>query len=330
LIELVQTLNDLQAVTEAQQKVIHEMETAKQEASDAMTQITALMTEQEEAETLLLEQQEADEASVAELDQVIAEIRENEEAYADEIERLEAERNDLDLEIADAEAQLAAQQEAERLRKEEEERLRKAEEERKAQEAEAARLKAEEERKAQEAEAERKAQEEAEAARQKAEEEQKAQEAAQQPAQSEENTDTEEPKQEETKQEETKKEETKKENTSSSDVTGATVYAYASQFVGNPYVWGGTSLTNGCDCSGFVMQVYAHFGVSLPHSSASLRSVGRAVSVSDMQVGDIVCYSGHVGIYAGDGLLLSALGAKYGITYNSVHYKTILAVRRIF
>jgi cell wall-associated NlpC family hydrolase len=58
--------------------------------------------------------------------------------------------------------------------------------------------------------------------------------------------------------------------------------------------------------------------------------VGRAVSVSDMQVGDIVCYSGHVGIYAGNGLLLSALGEKYGITYNSVHYKTILAVRRIF
>jgi uncharacterized protein YgiM (DUF1202 family) len=112
--------------------------------------------------------------------------------------------------------------------------------------------------------------------------------------------------------------------------SGSAVLAYAQNFVGNPYKWGGTSLTNGCDCSGFVMSVYAHFGVSLPHSSASMRSVGRGVSVSDMQVGDIVCYSGHVGIYAGNGQLLSALGRKYGITYNSVHYKTILAVRRIF
>ena len=68
------------------------------------------------------------------------------------------------------------------------------------------------------------------------------------------------------------------------------------KFVGNPYVYGGTSLTNGTDCSGFVMSVYAHFGVSLPHSSSALRSVGYGVSTSNMQPGDIVCYSGHVAI----------------------------------
>lgn len=73
---------------------------------------------------------------------------------------------------------------------------------------------------------------------------------------------------------------------------------YAAQFVGNPYVYGGSSLTNGADCSGFVMSVYQAFGISLPHSSSALRSVGYGVSLDAIQPGDIVCYSGHVGIYA--------------------------------
>ena len=109
---------------------------------------------------------------------------------------------------------------------------------------------------------------------------------------------------------------------------GSSILDYAAQYVGNPYVWGGTSLTGGADCSGFVKSVLAHFGIDVPHSSASIRNCGRQVSESEMQPGDIVCYSGHVGIYAGDGRLLSALGKKYGITYNSVHYKNILSVRR--
>ncbi len=112
--------------------------------------------------------------------------------------------------------------------------------------------------------------------------------------------------------------------------TGQSVANYACQFVGNPYVWGGTSLTNGCDCSGFVMSVYANFGVSLPHSSSALRSVGTGVSVSDMMPGDIVCYSGHCGIYIGGGTIVNAIGSAYGIGYSSVYKKTILAVRRIF
>ena len=109
---------------------------------------------------------------------------------------------------------------------------------------------------------------------------------------------------------------------------GGSILSYASQFVGNPYVWGGTSLTGGADCSGFVKSVLAHFGISVPHSSGAIRGCGQSVSVSDMRPGDVVCYSGHVGIYAGNGQLLSALGKKYGITYNSVHYKKILSVRR--
>ena len=111
---------------------------------------------------------------------------------------------------------------------------------------------------------------------------------------------------------------------------GSAVVSYGSQFVGNPYVYGGTSLTNGTDCSGFVMSVYSAFGVSLPHSSSALRSVGYGVSYDEMQPGDIVCYSGHVGIYAGNGQLLHASTYRTGITYSNVNYKNILAIRRIF
>ncbi|SDI25663.1 Cell wall-associated hydrolase, NlpC family [Pseudobutyrivibrio sp. 49] len=111
---------------------------------------------------------------------------------------------------------------------------------------------------------------------------------------------------------------------------GGSVVNYGSQFVGNPYVYGGSSLTNGTDCSGFVMSCYSAFGVSLPHSSSSMRSVGYGVSYDDMQPGDIVCYSGHVGIYAGNGTLLHASNKRTGITYSNVNYKKILAIRRIF
>jgi cell wall-associated NlpC family hydrolase len=113
--------------------------------------------------------------------------------------------------------------------------------------------------------------------------------------------------------------------------TGEDVADFAVQFVGNPYKYGGSSLTNGADCSGFVMAVYKEFGVSLPHSSRSLRSSGYAVDEDDMQPGDIICYSGHVAIYIGGGKIVHASTKKTGIKISSdVHYKKILAVRRIF
>lgn len=111
---------------------------------------------------------------------------------------------------------------------------------------------------------------------------------------------------------------------------GSAVVSYASQFVGNPYVYGGSSLTNGTDCSGFVMGVYSAFGVGLPHSSSAMRSVGYGVDVNSMQAGDIVCYSGHVGIYTGNGTIVNALNTSSGITYTNVNYSPILAVRRIY
>lgn len=112
--------------------------------------------------------------------------------------------------------------------------------------------------------------------------------------------------------------------------TGASVVAYAQQFVGNPYEWGGTSLTNGADCSGFVMSVYAKFGVSLPHSSGALAGVGKGVSYADAMPGDIICYPGHVAIYMGGGAIVHASNERDGIKISgNAAYKTIVAVRRV-
>ncbi len=111
---------------------------------------------------------------------------------------------------------------------------------------------------------------------------------------------------------------------------GEEVVSYANQFLGNPYVWGGLSLTSGTDCSGFVKLVYANFGVSLPHSSYAMRHVGREVSYSEVQKGDILCYRGHVGIYAGNGKIVNASNKRKGIKFSSATYEPIITVRRIF
>lgn len=113
------------------------------------------------------------------------------------------------------------------------------------------------------------------------------------------------------------------------NISGQEVVDYAMQFVGNPYVWGGTSLTNGADCSGFVQSVFRHFGISLPRTSYEQRSCGQGVSYSNAQPGDLICYSGHVAIYAGGGRIVGAQSSAVGIATQNATYRTILAVRRV-
>lgn len=117
----------------------------------------------------------------------------------------------------------------------------------------------------------------------------------------------------------------------SGNAAGQAVANYALQFVGNPYVWGGTSLTNGADCSGFTMAVYANFGVSLPHYTGSQQQCGTAVnSLAEAQPGDLILYSGHVAIYLGNNQIVHASNPRYGITTGTATYRNIVAIRRIF
>ncbi len=117
-------------------------------------------------------------------------------------------------------------------------------------------------------------------------------------------------------------------NASGSDL-GKKVAKYACQYIGNPYVLGGTSLTGGADCSGFTYRVYSDFNYKLPRTSYEQRSAGREVQYSEAEPGDLICYDGHVGLYIGGGLIVHASTVKTGIKVSNAAYRTILSVRRI-
>ncbi len=216
---------------------------------------------------------------------------------------------------------ITIEEEQEKIRKEKEaEERRKAEEEarRKAEAEAAAKKKAEEE-----AAAKKKA--EAEAAKKKAEDE-----AAKKKADSSKKKEDTNSKKEE---EETKSDESS-DGGSYDAATGANVVAYAKQFVGNPYVYGGTSLTNGCDCSGFTMKVMAHFGISLPRSSYDQQFAGTSVSLNNLQPGDLILYAkngrvNHVTIYIGGGQVVHASQPSVGIIISNMYYRTPYCARRV-
>ena len=110
---------------------------------------------------------------------------------------------------------------------------------------------------------------------------------------------------------------------------GQAIVEYACQFIGNPYVWGGTSLTDGADCSGFVQSVFAHFGISLPRTTYDQIYAGVEVSYDQAMPGDLICYDGHIGIYIGNGQIVNAQNPEQGIGISPATYTTILSVRRI-
>ncbi|RKJ43930.1 hypothetical protein D7X98_14230 [bacterium 1XD8-76] len=110
---------------------------------------------------------------------------------------------------------------------------------------------------------------------------------------------------------------------------GKSIANYACQFIGNPYVSGGTSLTNGADCSGFIYALYKDYGYRVPRTSWQLREVGTGVSYSEAQPGDIVCYEGHVGMYIGGGMIVHASTQRTGIKVSNAQYRPILTVRRV-
>lgn len=111
--------------------------------------------------------------------------------------------------------------------------------------------------------------------------------------------------------------------------SGKSIANYACQFIGNPYVSGGTSLTDGADCSGFIYRLYADYGYRVPRTSSQLRGVGTEVSYSEAQPGDIICYEGHVGMYIGGGMIVHASTQRTGIKVSNAQYRPILAVRRV-
>lgn len=110
---------------------------------------------------------------------------------------------------------------------------------------------------------------------------------------------------------------------------GQVIVDYACRFIGNPYVWGGTSLTDGADCSGFVQSVFAHFGISLPRTTYDQINAGVEVSYDQAMPGDLICYDGHIGIYIGNGQIVNAQNPEQGIGISPATYTTILSVRRI-
>ena len=316
--DLLDRFNFVNDVMKYDNDMIDNLEAARLAVDAAEQKLEEEQAEQQEARDQMEVERAELEQTAQEEEAVLQEILNNEEIYSAQITALSTREEELAGQISAAEEEYAAEQarlalEAQR-RKEEEERRRQEEENQNAQEPEPTQEPA--------AAEEPTTAEEPSTAQEPTTAEEPA--TTQEPATVEEPAATKEPDPEPVQPADTGK-------NPSASFSGATLVNYASRYVGVlPYVWGGTSLETGADCSGFVSAVLRHYGLMSGRlTSGSFRSFGKAVSVKNMQVGDIVCYSGHVGFYAGNGLLLSAIGTGRGIGYMSVYYKPILAVRRV-
>ena len=306
--DLLDRASFVSSVMEYDNDVLDGLEQARKKV-DATTQaLQEKKAGKEEALRKLEAQQQEINTTAQQAEAALQEIRDNRSTYSTQLSQMNAQTEELAQDIVTAKSAYAAEQKAA------------AEEAKRQQKA---------------AEAEQKRQEEA----------RREPEAQQKPSKTDKNqnkdnnnsnkNDQQKPSKEEPKKEPTKEPEKQPEQKpeepkpSKPSVSGAAVANYAMKFIGGKYVWGGANLATGVDCSGFVMCVYQHFGYSLPHYSESLAGCGRGVSYANAQPGDIICYRGHCGIYIGGGMMVNALGAKYGIVVNQVNTSRLTAVRRI-
>lgn len=312
--DLLDRLNFIKEVVTYDNNVVDALEAARQAVADAEAQLEEEKAGQEAALADLEEEEAAIQEASDKNDALIAEIQANQDIYAAQLAEQAKALSDLDQDIVASEAEYQAQLEALRRQAEEEARQRQEEEQR------------------------------------RREEEQRRQEEEERRRQEEENNNS-------TPSDDSSSDNNSSNNNSSdnsstpggssssdtpsstvpSSSIGSSVASYACQFIGNPYVWGGTSLTNGADCSGFVQAVYAHFGVSLSHSSWAQGASGTAVSYANAEPGDIIFYQsaasatgGHVGIYIGNGQMVNASSPSTGICISSVNpNRSGFTVRRI-
>lgn len=298
--DLLDRVSFVSSVMEYDNDVLDGLEQAREKVDAATQVLQEKKDSKEEALSKLEAQQQEINATAQQAEAALKEVRDDRKTYSAQLSQINAQTKDLAKEIVTAKSAYAAEQKA-----------------------------AAEEAKRQQkvAEVERKRQEE--------------EDARQQLSQTDDNQNNHEDNSSKNDKQESAKEELAKETTKESEkqseeyesaktgASGAAVAAYAMKFIGGKYVWGGANLATGVDCSGFVMCVYQHFGYSLPHYSESLAGCGRGVSYTNAQPGDIICYRGHCGIYIGGGMMVNALGAKYGIVVNQVNTSRLTAVRRI-
>ena len=286
-------------------KVYEDYQAARHRVEDLKEALEQEESELEAAQGELQEEMNGMEESRAELEAISAD-------YAVQISRAKNQAEVYKARIKQQNAQIKKLEEEERKRREEEERKLREEDERKIREEEERKRREEEERKKREEEAKKNAAGDA---------------ATDNNTQN--DKEPEESKTEESKTASKNQASTDAIATASGSAKGKEIANYACQFIGNPYVSGGTSLTKGTDCSGFTQSVYKQFGYSLPRNSYSQRSAGKQVSYAEAQPGDIICYAGHVAIYIGNGKIVHASTPKSGIKISNALYRDIISVRRI-